>query len=157
MNNLYEVFDVPPESWINCLPIYQQNIINDLYQQTNNFDKTAEAWLSASVPENVPFGTTKNSKLFLEKVADEIELFFTNDEKYKNCKLAILKESGAVQSFVIGAISAALAPALGKSAVFLAPVIAIIFTTITQIGLNAWLSYRAELHTKNNSTSKSDI
>ena len=49
----------------------------------------------------------------LKKVLDEIEAFFTGDEKYKDSRLAILKESGVVQSYIVGGISIALAPVLG--------------------------------------------
>lgn len=72
----------------------------------------------------------KSPSIFYEKVLDEIEAFFTGDEKYKDSRLAILKESGVVQSYVVGGISIALAPVLGTSAPFLAPVIAIVLLTI---------------------------
>ena len=64
--------------------------------------------------------------------------------KYKDSRLAILKESGVVQSYVVGSISIALAPVLGTSASFLAPVIAIVLLTIGKIGLNAWIATRRE-------------
>ena len=38
----------------------------------------------------------------------------------------------------------ALAPVLGASSVFLAPVIAIVLVTITKMGINAWLAMRKE-------------
>ena len=85
---------------------------------------------------------------------DEIEAFFTGDEKYKDSRLAILKESGVVQSYVVGGISIALAPVLGTSAPFLAPVIAIVLLTIGKIGLNAWLATRREKREKESNPEK---
>ena len=115
-------------------------MINQLYEQTNDYEKVANQWLSATIPSNIPFGTQKKPSIFFEKVLDEIEAFFSGDEKYKDNRLAILKESGVVQSYIVGAISIALAPILGANAAFLAPVIAIVLLTIGKIGLNAWLA-----------------
>jgi len=145
-----EIFNVNPNSWIDSLNTYQKNIINQLYAQTNDYELVANKWLTASIPTNVPFGTQKNSTIFFEKVLDEIEAFFSGDEKYKDSRLAILKESGVVQSYIVGGISIALAPVLGTSAPFLAPVIAIVLLTISKIGLNAWLATRREKREKEN-------
>ena len=119
-------------------------MINQLYEQTNDYEKVANQWLSATIPSNIPFGTQKKPSIFFEKVLDEIEAFFSGDEKYKDNRLAILKESGVVQSYIVDAISIALAPILGANAAFLAPVIAIVLLTIGKIGLNAWLAARKE-------------
>ena len=148
MNDISEIFNVDPNSWIDSLNTYQKNIISQLYAQTNDYEVVANKWLTATIPTNVPFGTQKSPSIFYEKVLDEIEAFFTGDEKYKDSRLAILKESGVVQSYVVGGISIALAPVLGTSAPFLAPVIAIVLLTIGKIGLNAWLATRREKREK---------
>lgn len=144
MNDISEIFNVDPNSWIDSLRTYQKNIINQLYSQINDYEAVANKWLTATIPMNIPFGTQKNSSVFFEKVLDEIEAFFSGDEKYKDSRLEILKESGVVQSYIVGGISIALAPVLGTSAPFLAPVIAIVLLTIGKIGLNAWLATRRE-------------
>ena len=144
MNDIDEIFSVAPNSWIESLNTYQKSVISQLYAQTNDYEVVAKEWLTAVIPTNVPFGTQKNPSIFFEKVLDEIEAFFTGDERYKDSRLAILKESGGVQSYVVGSISAALAPVLGTSAVFLAPVIAIVLLIIGRIGLNAWIATRRE-------------
>lgn len=144
MNDISEIFNADPNSWIESLSTYQKNIINQLYSQTNDYEMVANTWLTATIPMNVPFGTQKNPSIFFEKVLDEIEAFLTGDEKYKDSRLAILKESGVVQSYVVGGISIALAPVLGTSSSFLAPVIAIVLLTIGKIGLNAWIATRRE-------------
>ncbi len=133
---------------------YQRNLINQLYEQTNDYEKVANQWLSATIPSNIPFGTQKKPSIFFEKVLDEIEAFFSGDEKYKDNRLAILKESGVVQSYIVDAISIALAPILGANAAFLAPVIAIVLLTIGKIGLNAWLAARKEKRKQNEDNDK---
>lgn len=149
MNMIEDIFTEYPDSWLQCLPQYQQKTINQLYLQLGDYEQVAQSWLTASMPMNVPFGTEKGHSIFYEKVLDEIEAFFTGDERYKNNRLAILKESGAAQNYIVGAISVALAPILGTSSVFLAPIIAIVFVTIAKIGINAWLSMRKEKRTMN--------
>lgn len=144
MNDISEILNVNPDSWINSLNTYQKDIINKLYEQTNSYEEVANKWLTATIPMNVPFGTQKNSSIFFEKVLDEIEAFFTGDEKYKDNRLAILKESGFVQKYIVGGISIALAPVLGTSASFLAPVVAIVLLIIGKMGLNAWIATRRE-------------
>ena len=144
MNDISEILNVNPDSWINSLNTYQKDIINKLYEQTNSYEEVANKWLTATIPMNVPFGTQKNSSIFFGKVLDEIEAFFTGDEKYKDSRLAILKESGFVQKYIVVGISIALAPVLGTSASFLAPVVAIVLLIIGKMGLNAWIATRRE-------------
>lgn len=144
MQSLEELFCVEPESWISALPNYQKNMVEKLYNENGSYEETAKAWLSASLAITVPFGTEKGKSVFFEKVLDEIEAFFSGDEKYKNDRIAILQEKSVVQTYIVGAISVALAPVLGASSVFLAPVIAIVLVTITKMGINAWLAMRKE-------------
>ena len=68
--------------------------------------------------------------------------------------IAILKELGVVQSCIVGGVSIALAPVLGTSAPFLAPVIAIVLLTIGKIGLNDWLATRKEKREKSQPKNK---
>lgn len=75
---------------------------------------------------------------------NEVELFLMGDDKYRDERVSLLKESSVVQSFVVGSISSALSPVLGVSSPFLAPVIAILLCIITKVGINAWLCIRQE-------------
>jgi len=150
MKNIQDIFLVESETWIDTLPDYQKNIINTLLDKSGNYEDVADAWLTAAPSHTVPFGTEKPKKIFLNKVMDEIELFITDDDKYKNERLSLLKESSVVQSYIVGLISTSLSPVLGVSSPFLAPVIAIILCIITKIGISAWLKTREELREKNN-------
>ncbi len=155
MTEINEIFTVSPETWLDALKPYQKSIVDAIYAETQNYEEVANRWLVANgIPNNAPFGTKKNPSLFYEKVLDEVEAFFTGDEKYKDSRLAILKESGVVQSYIVGGISIALAPVLGTSAPFLAPVIAIILLTIGKIGLNAWLATRKAKREQDGDTSQ---
>lgn len=152
MQSIEELFCVEPESWIGALPSYQKNMVDKLYSKNGSYEETAKAWLSASLAITVPFGTEKSKSVFLEKVLDEIEAFFSGDEKYQSDRIAILQEKSVVQTYVVGALSVALSPELGASSVFLAPVIAIVLVTITKMGINAWLAMRKERRTADEKT-----
>jgi len=144
MTTIEELFVVEADSWLKTLPDYQVKIINQLYLSKQDYNEVAQIWLSASMASTAPFGAEKRPSVFYEKVLDEIEAFFTGDKKYEDCRLSIIKESGAFQSFAVGVISVALSPFLGASAIFLAPVISIVLFVITKVGLNAWLGMRKE-------------
>ena len=81
MNKIEDIFSEYSNSWLECLPLYQQKVINELYQQSGDYEQVAQAWLSASMPNNVPFGTEKHHSIFYEKILDEIEAFFSGDER----------------------------------------------------------------------------
>ena len=100
MNTIEDILIEYPGSWLESLPKYQENIINELYSQSGDYDQVALSWLNASMPMNFPFGTEKGHSLFYEKILDEVEAFFSGDDRYKDSRLAILKESGATQSFI---------------------------------------------------------
>lgn len=144
MEHIEELFDVDPISWIETLQPYQKNTIIKLYNTNGSYEETAKAWLNASLSTTVPFGTEKGQSVFFDKILDELEAFLSGDEKYKNERIAILQEKSVVQTYIVGAISVSLSSKLGASAAFLAPVIAIIFVTITKMGINAWLAMRRE-------------
>ena len=96
----------------------------------------------------------QEKNILFEKFLDEIEAFFSGDEKYEQERLSILGEKGAVQTYVISSISIALAPYFQTSSVFLAPVVSITLFSITKMGINAWLSMRKEQKNKLDSVSK---
>ena len=151
-----------------CFPsdyIIEKLIEKDLLHELNkenipNLANIDERFLDLSFdPENkysVPYmwgtvGILYNTTLVDEPVTSWDILW---DEKYKDNRLAILKESGVVQSYIVDAISIALAPILGANAAFLAPVIAIVLLTIGKIGLNAWLAARKEKRKQNEDNDK---
>lgn len=144
MEYIEELFVVEPDSWMESLRPYQQNMMNQLYREYKSYEKTAEVWLTASMSATVPFGTEKRSSIFLDKLLDELEAFLSGDEKYNEDRLAILQEKGALQTYAVGVISVALSSELGTSAAFIAPAIALLLVMISKMGVNAWLAMRKE-------------
>ena len=52
MNTIKDIFTEYPNSWIQCLPKYQQNVINELYSQLGDYNQVATSWLNASMAMN---------------------------------------------------------------------------------------------------------
>lgn len=136
------IFNVEPESWLDALPKYQKDMINELYILKGDYIEVAKSWLNNSVSSTVPFGTQKGKSPFFEKILDELEAFFSGDKKYEKERASLINEKGIVQAVFVSGLSYVLSTVLGVSGAFLAPVIAIALCTITKMGINAWLAMR---------------
>lgn len=49
MNTIKDIFTEYPNSWIQCLPKYQQNVINELYSQLGDYNQVATSWLNVYI------------------------------------------------------------------------------------------------------------
>lgn len=67
MNDISEIFNVDPNSWIDSLNTYQKNIISQLYAQTNDYEVVANKWLTATIPTNVPLEHRRALLSFMKK------------------------------------------------------------------------------------------
>jgi len=144
MIDFQDLFIFEPDSWIEALPNYQRVTVASLYEISNDYESVASAWISASPSNTVQYGAQKKDNIFLNRICDELELFLSEDIKYEKEVLELKKYKTVVQLVVVSAISGFLSPYLGVTAVFLAPVIAILLASITKIGVQAWLSQRKE-------------
>jgi len=144
MNDFQDLFIFEPDSWIEALPSYQRDAVASLFEISNDYESVAFAWISASPSNTVQYGAQKKDSIFLSRIYDELELFFSEDKKYEKEVLELKKYNPVVQLFVVSTISSFLSPYLGVTAVFLAPVIAILLASIARIGVQAWLSQRKE-------------
>ncbi len=141
-----EIFAGDETEWIDALPAYQRNIINVLISQNKSYDEIAVAWLSASGPINTfPFGGTQgSSKVFFEKLVEEIEEFLCGKDRYIEDRKRLLTGAEATKTVVISSISLAIAPVVHASAPYIAPVVALVLITVTKLGRNAWCAMRRE-------------
>lgn len=144
MENLNKLIMDDTETWIDSLPGYQKNRINQIISNGSSEIEAASIWLSAS-PQNIaPFGTTKGENVFLQKVQEELEGLICGDEKYEEYRQKLLGEVSLSKGYVIGVISSAIAPVVGTSGTFIAPVIALLMVGMGKVSINAWCSCRKE-------------
>lgn len=142
--NLEELFSGSADKWLDMIPNYQKNTIRNLISANGSYEKAAEAWLNASIPMNKAQGAENHKPVYLDKVVDEIEALLRGDGNYEKIRKQILNHSGSLNIFFTSVLSQYLTNKIGTSAVFLAPVVVLIFMSITQIGINAWLKLREE-------------
>jgi PHD/YefM family antitoxin component YafN of YafNO toxin-antitoxin module len=132
-NKLEQLFQVDKEEWLTTLPKYQQIRIKELVDSTNSYEEAAKQWLNA-MPENTfPFGAEQARNLFIEKVRDEIEKFLSGDEKYADKHKQLVSSSEVLQKTLVSSVSAAIAPVIGTAAVYIMPVVVLVFMTMTKI------------------------
>lgn len=112
---------------------------------SENPQEVAAAWLSVSPQNTFPFGVEKGERIFLNKLWDEVEAFLCGDPKYESDRQKLEQESNITHTYFVGVVSAAIAPTVGSSGVFLAPVIAIILMSMGKITINAWCKLRQEI------------
>lgn len=138
MRELDKVFTDDEESWIEALPGYQRNRIVELLEAGKSYEEVAELWLSVS-PQNIaPFGAIKGDRIFLTKIQDEIEALLCGGERYSAYREKLFSEVSVTKGYVIGLISTAIAPVVGTSGTFIAPIIALILLGMGQLTINAW-------------------
>lgn len=144
MDNIEELFQSEPTAWLEALEPYQRRLVDELLKTQPNHLESAKMWLSASTSQTVTFGSGKGegSGLYLDKVVDEIEKLLCGDPKYKTDRTKIFGAAKPLHAYVVGAIAVAIAPALGSSAVVLAPVVALVLMSMGKCALNAWCETR---------------
>lgn len=146
IDNLFQAED---DAWLNALPEYQKERVLELQSTGMKHEEIAEKWLSAIPNNTVTFGTEDNKKVFLKNVGIEIEKLLCGDESYNEQRKNIISSTDIVHTSFVSMVSVAIAPALGTSAIFIAPVVVLFFTTFGKITLNAWCTTRKEQKEEN--------
>lgn len=144
MSSFQQLLEQDPNGWLSALPGYQQQLATTLLSQGDSPEQAAEKWLSAAPKDTYPFGGLRTSKLYLEKLLDELEAFLCGDPRYNSERAKLAAESKATHALVVSSIAVFIAPAIGTSAPIIAPVIALLMITSGRLGLNAWCALRRD-------------
>jgi len=144
MTGFQHLLNQDPKSWLTALPAYQRDLATALLTSDDSPELAAEKWLSAEPSDTYPFGGLRTSKLYLEKLFDELEAFLCGDPKYESDRAKLNAESKPTHALVVSFIAVSIAPAIGASAPIIAPVVALLMMTAGKLGLNAWCSLRKE-------------
>lgn len=155
MDQLDDLLKQDPDLWVGSLPKYQQEIVQVLLRDSGDPQEAATRWLSASGPANTfPFGSRKPEAIFYDKLIQEVESFLCGGQAYAGEREEFLKRFDARQAYVVGAISAAVAPVVGSAAAIVAPAIALSLMAVGKMGLRAWCGMRAELRASTDSAAE---
>lgn len=134
-----EIENIKSEEWLNELKPYQKNSISiliNLYGQ----EKAAEIWITSNGPSNnVPFGgESQNTQPFFDRFKIEFQKFICGHSDYDSYRKKLGAETPIVKTLYISMISSAIGATIGFSATLLAPAVAILLSTVGQMGLNAY-------------------
>ncbi|WP_417367065.1 hypothetical protein [Flavobacterium beibuense] len=135
---------------LDLIPNYQKEILTELLEESNqDYIKVAEIWLSSNSSQTAKFGSLQNnSKLYIEKLWDEIEKFLCGSESYSEERKKISSNSEQGKKYIISIMSAAIGSNLGVAGTFIAPVIILVLSSIGKMAVNAWCELRKELKNK---------
>lgn len=146
MEELDNLLNEEPITIIGTLDGYQQDIINSfLENNSNNYFDAADKWLNATTSNTAKFGGLNKTKIYREKVLEELEKFLCGNEKYEEERNKISESTDKSREYVIGVLSTAIGSSLGTAGTFIAPVIVLMILNIGKMALNAWCEMRKEL------------
>lgn len=134
-----EVENFKAEEWLNELKPYQKNSILILIEQYGQ-EKAAEIWITSNGPlNNVPFGgANQNTQPLFDRFKIEFQKFICGHPDYESFRKKLGAETPVVKTLYISIISSAIGATIGFSATLLAPAVAILLSTVGQMGLNAY-------------------
>lgn len=136
LTDLMKTFDFEKE--INSLKPYQKNSITSLVAKYGE-KETVKIWLAANGPSDTQkFGGEgdDNKQSLYDHFILELKLLICGDKKYEKDRDKLLTD--IISPSIACIISGILAPVLGVTPVILVPVVVIIISIISKMGLNAW-------------------
>lgn len=125
----------PAEAWLDALPEYQRTAMGDLLDSLE-IEEAVAAWMTIGSPtDTAPFGGVKSAaRLLFSNMLIEIQKLLCGDPSYKNERDRLQQGAGVSRIAVITAISSAIGPHLGASAVFILPVVAVAMSLLAKAG-----------------------
>jgi|ERR1043166_2760690 hypothetical protein len=145
LRSIEPFLDGNTDAWIATLPEYQRDPLGVLIKQGLSPDQVVDNWISASAENTFRFGTLTRAgdkSVFRDKFMLELEGFLCGDAKYEKERSGLFGEKSAARTYVISAIAVAIAPHLGVTAAFLAPIVALSLASFGKITLSAWCETR---------------
>lgn len=142
LEKINPLLSAEPDEWLSGLSAYQAERIKSILGGGATPSEAAEKWLKATPAHTYPFGADKGKNVFIEKIWEEIEKFVCGGEEYKKDRENLLSQNNITHTYFVGVIAVAIAPVLGSSSVFLAPVVALLFASLGKVTLNAWCEAR---------------
>ncbi|MFB6853029.1 hypothetical protein ACFCWV_11050 [Streptomyces sp. NPDC056341] len=138
------------EYWLSDLPDYQASSIQSMLDSGMDYEAVASAWVNGGVASNTaPFSASLGPRIFFDKFLDQMHDLLCTGLDYQEERAAIAAGFKPKQTGLAASISAVIAPHLGASLVFLAPVVAVTLCAIGKMGLGAWCQIQTERRTSN--------
>lgn len=131
------------EDWLSNLKPYQKGQI-DILLRENEPLAVAQIWVSASGPDDIKgFGFGKKTTPFFDRLKTEFDKFVCGHKDYNEARKKLTAAGGVPHAVLISVISSSLAVTLGVLAGLLAPAVALLLYTASQLGINAYCAKAA--------------
>lgn len=146
MEELNKIIESDQEDLLTSIDNFQSEIIRLFLTATSNdYLASADNWLNASTANTAKFGGEQNkSKIYREKLLEELEKFLCGDKQYEDDRQKIIESTDNSKKYIILVISNAIGKKLGVAGTFIAPVIVLLILSIGKMAINAWCSMRKE-------------
>lgn len=146
MEKLNIVTSSEPNDLLLALDSYQADIVKTFIEKTSgNYIECASRWVNSTPTNTALFGGEQGkSKIYIEKVLEEIEKFLCGDASYDEDRKKIAESTDNTQKYIIGVMSVAIGKVLGVAGTFIAPVIVLLLLSFGKIAVNAWCAMRRE-------------
>jgi hypothetical protein len=135
-------FEVPAEDvdWLSAVPAAQASVVREMLSAGQTEEQVAELWLNqAGAATNFGFGTGGALSSYFANVRAEFVGFVCGDEKYAKEReeaLALWRKGGQVT--LVAGVAGIIATTLGLAATALVPVVALLFSIVAKLGVNAF-------------------
>jgi hypothetical protein len=153
MADFQEYFSGQSSEWLDVLPKYQRDSVEELLATEKSYDDVAEAWLAATVAHDTfGFGAAQSAKIFYNKVLDQIHDLICTGKGYEAERTSVLAEFKKGQALAVAAVTEAISPHVGAASAFLSVAVVLAFATVSKIGKNAWCEMQLERRSTVNGT-----
>jgi hypothetical protein len=143
MEELDELLVGQSNQLLNAIQPYQRKIIEAFLDSTNgDYLASADKWLNATPTNTATFGGKRKTKIYRDKLLDEIEKFLCGDATYDEDRRKISDSSSRTQQYIIGVMSVAIGKVMGVAGTFIAPVIVLLMMSFGKMSINAWCAMR---------------
>ena len=118
---------------------YQQKILLPLINSVGE-EEAAKIWLSPDIEnQSVSFGGGENQQNpYFDRLIQEIRKLICGDETYKEDREKIIEKANTSALIVVSGISALMGDVFGVTPTLLMPVVIMILSMISKVGINAW-------------------
>lgn len=124
---------------LSLLKPYQQKILLPLIASVGE-EEAAKIWLSPeSGNQVVSFGGNENQPdPYFDRLTKEMRKLICGDESYQEDRAKIIEKANTSAFFAVSTISALMGDVFGVTPALLTPVVILILTMISKVGINAW-------------------
>lgn len=118
---------------------YQQKILLPLINSVGE-EEAAKIWLLPDIEnQSVSFGGGENQQdPYFDRLIQEIRKLICGDETYKEDREKIIEKANTSALIVVSGISGLMGDVFGVAPALLTPVVIIILSMISKVGINAW-------------------